>query len=117
MNICHLFSQTFPNKMNFESFNKFDKNFTLIKTIHESSHKVYSLIKCKECDALFLFDFYEYVNFGGGDDEIYIKFIQVNDEDQAKKLIDEGNCYDRNLPSFIYDADNSFKIVKGKNNV
>lgn len=67
------------------------KDFDIVKTYEESSHFDRRLIHDSKNDRLFLYEFYEYVDFSGGNDEIYTTYVLVNNESEANKLNKEQN--------------------------
>ena len=79
MELCCLF-----NRPESELNNAMRDQLENLKTIHESSHLDYIVKKCKNCGAIFLFEFKEWVNFGGGSDEIYLTWVQVEHDAIAK---------------------------------
>lgn len=94
-----------------KEFNFMDNKLTLskirewnrIKTYAESSHFDRILLKDSENDKLYLYEFYEYVDFNGGDDQIYTTYTLVNDETDADQLNEERDI--RRTPFFRVQPD------------
>lgn len=62
------------------------KQVECIKTYKDSSHLDYRLMKCKTCGKLYFYEFYEYVDFSGGNDQIYCTYVPVNSEEEADAM-------------------------------
>lgn len=62
------------------------RNFEVVKVYTKSSHFDRRLLKDKENERLFLYEFYEYENWNGGNDEIYETFALVKNEEDADTL-------------------------------
>jgi len=58
-----------------------------IKTYEEDSHLLRTLKKCKTCGQLFFYEFFEEVDWVGGNDPQYLTWIPVENE----KIGDELN--------------------------
>jgi hypothetical protein len=67
------------------------KNTEDVIVYTDSSHLDRKLVKNKDTGTLFLYEFYEYVNFNGGNDQMYETYTLVTDEEDANKLNQEGN--------------------------
>jgi hypothetical protein len=52
----------------------------------DSSHLDRSLKRCKSCGQLYFYEFYEEIDWSGGDDPQYITIIPVDDEESARNL-------------------------------
>jgi len=74
-----------------------------IKSYEESSHYDRLLVRCNSCGELFLYEFYEYVDFSGGNDKIYCTYIPVENEEEADRL---NKSKIRDLrPAIFWDED------------
>jgi hypothetical protein len=60
--------------------------FERIDTYVDESHLMRSLLKCRECGQLYFFEFYEEINWEGGNDLQYSTYIPVETEDEIKTL-------------------------------
>jgi hypothetical protein len=80
-----------------------------IKFYSKSSHFDRKLMKEKGTENLYLYEFYEYVNFSGGPDEIYETFTLVKDEKDADDLNKEGDI--RRSPYIRVNPD--YSIING----
>lgn len=61
--------------------------FDTVEIIHDSSHLTYRILRCKDCGAIFVYEFKEFMNFDGGGDEMYLTYVQVESEEAAKKFV------------------------------
>jgi hypothetical protein len=57
-----------------------------VRVYEDSSHLGRSLKRCKSCGQLYFYEFYEEIDWSGGDDPQYITFIPVEDEESARNL-------------------------------
>jgi len=75
-----------------------------LKVYAESSHFDRILCEDKDNGDLFLYEFYEYMDFNDGNDEMYETFVLVKDEKDADKLNKERDIrrspYIRVMPNF-----------------
>jgi MoaA/NifB/PqqE/SkfB family radical SAM enzyme len=58
----------------------------ILKTFIESDHLDRFLEQCDSCGALFFHEFYEVIDYSGGDDKCYCTDIHVEDEADADAL-------------------------------
>lgn len=63
-----------------------DKRFELIETFVDESHLWRYLLKCRECGQLYFFEFYEEVDWEGGDDPQYSTYIPVETDEEIGTL-------------------------------
>ena len=61
--------------------------FETIEVFHDSSHFTRSLLRCTDCGQFYFYDFYEYVDFLGGTDKIYVSYTPIEKGD-AERLKD-----------------------------
>ena len=75
-----------------------------IKVYTKSSHLDRKLLKDKENNILYLYEFYEYVSFGDSGDQIYTTYVVVENEEDADKLNKERDIrrspYFRVMPNY-----------------
>lgn len=77
---CHL-RQTVPG-----SHQELRTALTVIKTYEDESHLIRNLMKCRSCGQLYFHEFYEEVDWVGGNDAQYSTYIPVDDEESADQL-------------------------------
>lgn len=75
---CHLWTK--------ERLTPEDLDFETIEKFVESSHLDHSILKCRQCGQLYFYEFYEVVDFFGGEDDMYTTYIPVKEysSDQLK---------------------------------
>ncbi|MDD4062743.1 MAG: hypothetical protein PHV25_03200 [Candidatus Pacebacteria bacterium] len=81
---CHLWRK--------EDLNNSDlrlNNFEELTVFTNSSHLTRKLLKCKDCGQLYFYEFYEEIDFIGGNDPQYQTFIPVETEEKAKEISKE----------------------------
>ncbi len=61
-------------------------SFKPLREFIDESHMTRSLLKCDECGQLYFYEFYEVMNFDGGDDDIFYKYIPVESEKIAEEM-------------------------------
>ena len=97
----HDYESIYSRKFNFNNkkltLNKVS-DWERVKVYTEGSHFDRILLKDVENNLLYLYEFYEYVNFSGGDDEIYTTYALVKDENDADNLNKMGDI--RRTPFF-----------------
>jgi hypothetical protein len=64
----------------------FDNAFDIKKTYTEDSHFSRRLIKCKECNQLYVREFYEEIDWIDGEDPQYMTYIPVRNEKEAELI-------------------------------
>jgi hypothetical protein len=57
-----------------------------VKTYEDDTHLIRSLLRCKRCGQLYFHEFYEVVDWSGGNDAQYSSWIPVDDEPSADRL-------------------------------
>ena len=60
--------------------------FERIETFVKDSHLWRYLLKCRECGQLYFFEFFEVVDWEGGDDPQYTTYIPVGTVEEATAL-------------------------------
>ncbi len=60
--------------------------FDLVKEYQDDSHLSRKLVRCRECGHLFFSEFYEIIDWQGGNDDQYSSWIPVDDEASAERL-------------------------------
>lgn len=60
--------------------------FELVENFIDESHWWRSLLKCRECGQLYFFEFYEEVDWEGGDDPQYAAYVPVENEQEIECL-------------------------------
>lgn len=60
--------------------------FELLDTYEDDSHLRRYLLKCRECGQRYFFEFYEEVDWVGGNDSQYSTYIPVETDDEVEKL-------------------------------
>jgi|GEM_PF-881379 len=61
-----------------------DNAFDVVHTFSEDSHFSRRLIKCKQCDQLYLKEFYEEIDWVDGEDPQYLTYIPVESQKEAE---------------------------------
>ena len=62
--------------------------FEGLETFEEDEHFRRFLFKCRECGQLYIYDFYEEINWSGGDDTQIVTYIPVETDEEIKMLKD-----------------------------
>lgn len=60
--------------------------FDVVESYIDESHLSRCLLKCRECGQLYFFEFYEWIDWEGGDDPQYSKYIPVEANDEIETL-------------------------------
>ena len=63
-----------------------EARFELIETFVEESHHWRYLLKCRECGQRYFFEFYEVIDWVGGNDPQYTTYIPVDSEADIETL-------------------------------
>jgi len=63
-----------------------DSHFEVLNTFEDDIHFVRHLLRCKDCGQLYFHDFYEWINWTGGDDSAISAFFPVESEEEARRL-------------------------------
>jgi hypothetical protein len=103
------FQKEFVFQNNKYSLYLLKENTKTIKTYCDSSHFCRSLIQ-HENGHLFLYEFYEYMNFNGGEDRIYETYTLVKDEADADALNNEKVI--KRVPYIFFDKDMIFHVYE-----
>ena len=61
-------------------------SLALLKTYEDDSHLIRTLTQCKRCGQLYFHEFYEIVDWSGGNDAQYSSWIPVSDAKSAERL-------------------------------
>jgi hypothetical protein len=77
---CILWSQ--PDLVRGPQRNGFD----LAETIVDESHHWRYLLRCRECGQLYFYEFYEEIDWEGGEDPQYVTFIPVETDAEIAAL-------------------------------
>jgi hypothetical protein len=62
------------------------ERFDLIDTFMEESHHWRYLLKCRECGQRYFFEFYEEIDWEGGNDPQYSTWIPVDSDSEIETL-------------------------------
>ena len=62
------------------------KILDLVKVYFQESHHSRKLYRCKECGQLYLYEFNEEVDYVGGNDPQFYRYVPVEDEAAAELL-------------------------------
>ncbi len=62
------------------------ERFEFLENFVESSHWDRALLKCRECGQLYFFEFYETIDWEGGDDAQYTTYIPVQTREEIETL-------------------------------
>jgi hypothetical protein len=62
--------------------------FEVVETFANESHLSRSLLRCRECGQLYFHEFYENVDWDGGNDAQYWTYIPVPTRDEAERMKD-----------------------------
>lgn len=60
--------------------------FERIETYVDDDHLLRSLLKCRECGALYFHEFYEWIDWEDGNDPQYSTYIPVETDEEIKAL-------------------------------
>lgn len=91
-----------------DKYHALKQSMETIKIYTESSHFDRKLMKEKGTNNLYLYEFYEHMNFNGCD-EIYETFTSVKDEEDASVLNKEKDI--RRSP--YIRVNNDYSIIRG----
>lgn len=58
----------------------------IIKTFEDDSHLKRHLLRCRDCGQLYFYEFYEWIDWVGGNDPQYRTFLPIKSEEEANKL-------------------------------
>jgi hypothetical protein len=54
-----------------------------IRAVWESSHSSFKLTRCESCGQRYLKQFHEIIDWGGGEDDVWIRWMPLTDEEEA----------------------------------
>src|ERR1700694_1227638 len=60
--------------------------FESVRTFVDEDHWSRDLLKCRECGQLYVHDFYEKINWNGGDDSQFVTYIPVETNEEIEML-------------------------------
>jgi hypothetical protein len=60
--------------------------FELIETFVKESHHWRYLLKCRECGQRYFYEFYEEIDWEGGNDPQYVTYIPVDSDSDVETL-------------------------------
>ena len=60
--------------------------FEIVETFEDEVHFSRDLRRCRECGQLYIHDFYEEVNFSGGDDHQYACYVPVETAEEIESI-------------------------------
>ena len=60
--------------------------FSLVETYVEEAHWWRYLLECRVCGQLYFFEFYEQIDWEGGDDPQYTTFVPVDGPEEIEQL-------------------------------
>jgi len=106
---CHLWQK--------ENITSKDLDWEIIKTYWDRSHEWRRLVSCKKCGQLYISDTVEFVNWGGGDDEIYTIIIPISKEELGNYDFEKLSPIEllQFSPRILWGCDYSVRWI-GKNN-
>ncbi len=102
---CHLWQK--------EKITLDDLDFEIVKTYWDSSHFWRDLQKCNKCGQLYIGDTVEFVDWRGGNDEIYTIFIPVSEEELEENDFSKLSSIELFMfsPRILWDKDGSKKWI------
>lgn len=60
--------------------------FEILNTFEDDSHLMRHLLRCRDCGQLYFYEFYEWIDWSGGNDPQYRTFLPIESEEEASKL-------------------------------
>ncbi len=102
---CHLWQ-----KQDLSSSDLDPKTFEVIKVFLDDDRLKRKLLKCKDCSQLYFYEFYEEIDYIGGNDPQYRTFVPVESKEQAEEISNKSlweihTYFPRLLCDFPKDAD------------
>jgi hypothetical protein len=70
---CHFWKADHPNPGRDET--------DLVKSFEDDSHLVRALLRCRDCGQLYFYEWYEEIDWEGGDDPWYQTWVPVDEQD------------------------------------
>jgi hypothetical protein len=87
--------------------------FDQVTTYEDDSHFIRRLLRCKECGHLYFYEFYEEIDWQGGDDGQYWTWIPVDDEESGERLKGLSIIQILMYPSIRYDFPKGSNTPRG----
>ena len=78
---CHLWKEE-----NIKEDRNISDEFEILNTFVDDSHLIRRLLKCKNCNQLYFYEFYEEIDWVNGNDPQYRTWIPIKTKNDAKKL-------------------------------
>ena len=106
---CHLWQK--------QNITSEDIEFATVKDYWDHSHAWRFLGKCKECGQLYIDDSVEFVNWDGGDDEIFTVIVPVSEAELAEhdfNAIPPTELF-KFSPVLFWSPDNKIRWIDTKN--
>jgi len=85
----------------------------LVEAIVQESHFTRKIVRCKTCGQLYLYQFIEEVDWEGGNDTQFFKWIPVKDIEHAYELSKKTVMQILNLPCIRIDFEKDMENPKG----
>lgn len=63
-----------------------EDRFDLLEVVIDESHHRRYLLECRECGQRYFYEFYEQVDWEGGDDPQYITYVPVESDEELEAL-------------------------------
>lgn len=60
--------------------------FEILTTFEEDSHLIRRLLRCRDCGQFYFHEFYEWIDWEGGNDPQYTTYLPVESDEEAGKL-------------------------------
>lgn len=60
--------------------------FEIVEVFEDESHLIRRLLKCRECNQLYFYEFYETIDWENGNDPQYRSYIPVETKDEIETL-------------------------------
>lgn len=77
---CHLWQKGAPTAK------QLLKDLVDVATYEDDSHLIRKVKRCRKCRQLYFYEFYEEIDWVGGNDPQYRTWIPIEDEDSAEEL-------------------------------
>ncbi len=63
-----------------------NSHFDILNTFEDDDHLIRRLLRCKDCGQLYFYEFYEEIDWEGGNDPQYRTYIPIESEEEASRL-------------------------------
>ena len=63
-----------------------NEQFEVIETLFDTSHHWRYILKCRDCGAEYLFEFYEEIDWEGGNDPTWITYVPIQSVKQLNQM-------------------------------